>query len=157
MTAAVRLTHRRTLALAVPIMLANVSTPLIGLVDTAVVGRLPDPAYIGAVALGGLVFSILFWAFGFLRMGTTGLVAQAYGAGDEAETGAVLLRALAVAAGIGVLLVALQWPLGRVAFTLLEGSARVEALTADYFAIRIWAAPMALANYAFIGWFVGVG
>ncbi|MGR8921732.1 MAG: MATE family efflux transporter, partial [Gammaproteobacteria bacterium] len=122
-----RLTHRRTLALALPIMLANVSTPLIGLVDTAVVGRLPDPAYIGAVALGGLVFSILFWAFGFLRMGTTGLAAQAHGAGDAAETGAVLLRALALAAAIGVALVALQWPLAAAAFALLEGSARVES------------------------------
>ena len=91
------LTHPAVLALALPVMISNVSTPLIGLVDTAVVGRLGDPAYIGAAAIGGLIFSFVFWSFGFLRMGTTGLTAQALGAGDLAETANTLGRALVAA------------------------------------------------------------
>jgi MATE family multidrug resistance protein len=149
--------HRSILQLAVPVMLSNVSTPLIGVVDTAIVGRIPDAAYIGAVAVASLVFTFLFWAFGFLRMGTTGLTAQAAGAGDGAEVMASLGRALLVAGGAGVLLILLQWPLREVAFALLHGSERVESLARGYFDIRIWAAPAALANYALLGWFVGLG
>ncbi len=150
-------THRRTLALAVPVMLANLSTPLIGIVDTAVIGRLPDPAYIGAIALGALIFTFLFWAFGFLRMGTTGLTAQALGAADDDGIAADLARAVMLAAAIGVLLIAAQWPLRTLAFSLLEAPARVEHLAQGYFDLRIWAAPAALANYALLGWFVGLG
>ena len=138
-------------------MLSNVSTPLIGIVDTAVVGRIPDPAYIGAVAVGALIFSFLFWAFGFLRMGTTGLTAQALGAQDNEEVLSALGRALVIAAAAGCVLIALQWPLGVMAFALLEGSAQVESLAAEYFDIRIWAAPATLANYALLGWFIGLG
>src|ERR1044071_3042208 len=105
------LTHRAILAIAVPIMVSNVSTPLLGVVDTAVMGRIPDPAYIGAVALGALVFNFVFWGFGFLRMGTTGLTAQALGAGDASEIRASLGRALLLAAAIGTALIALQWPI----------------------------------------------
>jgi len=152
-----RLTHRTVLAIAVPVMLSNVSTPLIGVVDTAVVGRLPDPAYIGAVAIGSLVFTFLFWAFGFLRMGTTGLTAQASGAGDHDEVLSSLARALLIAAVIGLVLILLQWPIRIVAFHLLGGSERVESLAQSYFDIRIWAAPATLANYALLGWFVGLG
>lgn len=150
-------THRAILRIAVPVMLSNVSTPLLGVVDTAVVGRLPDPAYIGAVALGALIFSFVFWGFGFLRMGTTGLTAQALGARDAVEIRAGLGRALLIAAAIGAGLVALQWPIGEVAFALLQGSATVEGLARDYFAVRIWAAPATLANYALLGWFIGLG
>jgi MATE family multidrug resistance protein len=149
--------HRSILRLAVPVMLSNVSTPLIGVVDTAIVGRIPDAAYIGAVAVASLVFTFLFWAFGFLRMGTTGLTAQASGAGDGAEVIASLGRALLVAAAAGLLLIALQWPLRELAFALLHGSDRVESLARGYFDIRIWSAPAALANYALLGWFVGLG
>lgn len=145
------------LAIAVPIMLSNVSTPLLGVVDTAVMGRLPDPAYIGAVALGSLVFSFVFWAFGFLRMGTTGLTAQALGAGDRDELRAALGRAALIALAIGALLIVLQWPIGAVAFALLEGTDAVEALARSYFGIRIWAAPATLLNYALLGWFIGLG
>jgi len=151
------LTHRAILAIAVPIMISNVSTPMIGIVDTGVVGRIPDPAYIGAVALGALVFTFIFWAFGFLRMGTTGLAAQALGAGDNNELAAVLGRALIVAASIGGALVLLQWPIREAAFALLEGSDQVEGLARAYFDIRIWAAPVTLANYALLGWFIGIG
>lgn len=149
--------HRSVLRIAVPVMLSNVSTPLIGVVDTAIVGRIPDPAYIGAVALGALVFTFVFWAFGFLRMGTTGLTAQALGAGDGEELVAGLGRALLIAAAVGSVLIALQWPIREIAFGLIEGSARVEALARGYFDLRIWAAPATLANYALLGWFIGLG
>jgi MATE family multidrug resistance protein len=151
------LTHRAILAIAVPVMISNVSTPLIGVVDTAVVGRLPDPAYIGAVAVGSLVFTFVFWAFGFLRMGTTGLTAQAWGAGERDEVVASLGRALLIAGGIGTALLVLQWPIREIAFALLGGSERVETLAQAYFDIRIWAAPATLANYALLGWFIGLG
>jgi multidrug resistance protein, MATE family len=151
------LTHRSVLALAVPVMVSNVSTPLLGVVDTAVVGRIPDPAYIGAVAIGALVFTFTFWAFSFLRMGTTGLTAQAQGAGDDDETLAVLGRAVLIALGIGAVILVLQWPIREAAFAFLDGSERVESLARDYFDIRIWAAPATLVNYALLGWFVGLG
>ncbi len=151
------LSHRAVLAIALPVILSNVSTPLIGVVDTAVVGRLPDPAYIGAVAIGSLIFTFVFWAFGFLRMGTTGLTAQAFGARDHDEVVASLGRALLIAAVIGILLIALQWPIRTIAFALLQGSPNVEALAETYFDIRIWAAPATLANYALLGWFIGLG
>jgi MATE family multidrug resistance protein len=145
------------LSIAVPVMLSNVSTPLIGIVDTSVVGQIPDPAYIGAVAVGALVFTFVFWAFGFLRMGTTGLTAQALGADDGDEIAANLGRAMLVAVGVGVLLILLQWPIRETAFVLLDGSAEVERLAREYFDIRIWAAPATLANYALLGWFIGLG
>ena len=151
------MTHRAVLSIALPIMLSNLSTPLLGVVDTAVIGRIPDPAHIGGVALGALVFTLLFWAFGFLRMGTTGLTAQALGADDADEIRASLGRALLIAVLIGAALIALQWPIGWLAFALLEGSERVESLAAEYYAIRIWAAPATLANYALLGWFIGLG
>nr|WP_249115991.1 MATE family efflux transporter [Azoarcus sp. L1K30] len=149
--------HRRVLRIAFPVVLSNVSTPLIGVVDTAVVGRIADPAYIGAVALGALVFTFVFWAFGFLRMGTTGLTAQALGRGDTDELVAGLGRALSIAAAVGVALIVLQAPIRAVAFSLLEGSDKVEALARSYYDIRIWAAPATLANYALLGWFIGLG
>jgi MATE family, multidrug efflux pump len=149
--------HRAILRLAIPVMLSNVSTPLIGVVDTAIVGRIPDAAYIGAVAVASLVFTFLFWAFGFLRMGTTGLTAQASGAGDGAEVIASLGRALLVAGVAGALLIILQWPLREFAFGLIHGSDRVETLAREFFDIRIWSAPAALANYALLGWFIGLG
>lgn len=127
------LTHRRMLALAVPIMLANISTPLIGIVDTGVVGQLSDPSYIGAVAVGALIFSLLFWTFGFLRMGTTGLAAQSAGAADDDELAAVLLRALLVAGLCGSLLIALQWPIREAAFGLVGGTERGESTRAGLF------------------------
>ena len=151
------LTHRAVLKIAVPVMIANVSTPLIGVVDTGVVGQIPDPAYIGAVAVGSLVFTLVFWAFGFLRMGTTGLAAQALGRGDTDELASVLGRALVIAVAAGGALVLLQWPIREIAFGLLDGSDQVEGLAQSYFNIRIWAAPVTLANYALLGWFIGLG
>jgi MATE family multidrug resistance protein len=151
------LTHRSVLSIAAPVMLSNVSTPLIGVVDTGVVGQLPDPAYIGAVAIGSLIFTFVFWAFGFLRMGTTGLTAQALGAEDRGEIAASLGRALMIAAVVGCALIVLQWPIRETAFALLSGSTRIEVLALSYFDIRIWAAPATLANYALLGWLIGLG
>lgn len=147
--------HRRVWLLAGPIILSNLSTPLLGAVDTAVVGRLPDAAYIGGVAIGALVFSFLFWGFGFLRMGTTGFTAQAHGAGDTAELRATLMRPLILALGLGALLIILQAPIGLIAFSLIDASAEVKGFAQAYFAIRIWSAPAALINYAVLGWLLG--
>jgi MATE family multidrug resistance protein len=151
------LTHRSVLAIAVPVMLSNVSTPLIGIVDTAIVGRYPNPVYIGAVAIGSLILTVVFWAFGFLRMGTTGLTAQALGAGDKTELASGLGRALLIAVVIGSGLILLQWPVRESAFALVGASPEVERLARAYFDVRIWAAPATLANYALLGWFIGLG
>lgn len=151
------LSHRGILALAIPIMLSNVTTPLLGLVDTAVIGRLPGAEHVGSVALGSLVFSFVFWAFGFLRMGTTGLTAQALGAEDNEEIRATLLRSLLLAVGIGVALVLAAWPIRTLALLLLDGSPEVEALADSYVGVRFYAAPATLMNYALLGWFVGLG
>lgn len=149
-------THRTVWRLAGPIILANLSVPLLGAVDTAVIGHLPDPAYLGGVAVGAVVFGFIYWGFGFLRMGTTGLVAQAAGAGRDDEARLVLLRALAIAAAFGIALWALQAPIFWTARTLFDTSAEVEAQAALYFRVRVWSAPAALANYALIGWFIGM-
>ena len=143
-------------SLAAPIILANMSVPLVGLVDTAVVGHLPDPVYIGAVALGAVIFSFLYWGFGFLRMGTTGFVAQSFGAGDTTEVGRILVRALILALVFGAGLVLLQHPIGLLSFWALQGGHELESLAADYYRVRIWSAPAALANYAVLGCLIGL-
>ncbi len=147
--------NARVWALAGPIIIANLSTPLLGAVDTAVVGHLPDPAYIGGVAVGAVIFSFLYWGFGFLRMGTTGFTAQAFGAGDLDELRAALARPLLLALVLGAALIALQAPVGWFAFWLFDASAQVEDFARSYYAIRIWSAPAALANYAMLGWLLG--
>lgn len=149
--------HRAVLAIALPIMAANVSEPLIGLVDTWVIGRLPEPYYIGAIALGAVIFSLIFWGFGFLRMGTGGLAAQAHGAKDDPEVRAVLVRALLISVAAGILLVLVSPLIDYLSFELLKGSEEVETHARTYFQIRILSAPFALANYAFLGWFIGLG
>ena len=148
--------HRRVWAMSLPIMLSNASTPLLGMVDTAVVGHLDEPHYLGAVALGSMMFSLLFWSFGFLRMGTTGLAAQSRGAGDHDEVRAHLARALMIAATIGLALIALQTPLAWLAFTLADASEAVTQEGQAYFAARIWGAPATLANYCLMGWFLAL-
>jgi MATE family, multidrug efflux pump len=147
--------QRRVWRLAGPIILSNLSVPLLGAVDTAVVGHLPDAAYVGAVAVGATIFNFLYWGFGFLRMGTTGFAAQAYGAGDREELAAVLTRALLLALGLGLALWALQLPIRHLALMLIEASPRVAALAGQFFQVRIWSAPATLANYALLGWLLG--
>ncbi len=155
--AAAHPSHRRVWALTWPIILANSTVPLLGLVDTAVIGHTGSSQDLGAIALGALIFNFLYWSFGFLRMGTTGFVAQADGAGDEPEVRAALGRALLIALGIGLGLILLQRPLAWVATELLGASASVETLAQRYLFIRIWAAPAGLALYALMGALIGLG
>lgn len=148
-------THRSVLAVAVPIMLSNVSEPLIGVVNTAVIGQLKEPYYIGAIAVGALIFSFIFWGFGFLRLSTGGLSAQAVGAGDRTELVAVLVRALMIGLAAGIGLVLLSPLIREAAFDLVGGSAEIRRHGETYFNYRIFAAPAALANYCVMGWFIG--
>ncbi len=157
MSATQPITHKSVVMMAVPIMLANVSQPLLGVVDTAVIGQLPQPHFIGAVAIGALIFSLVYWAFGFLRMGTSGIAAQAYGAGDGKELSAVLYRALLLGGGIGLVLLLLAPLISAVSFWSIGASAEIEREARIYFDIRIWAAPFTLANYAILGWLIGLG
>jgi MATE family multidrug resistance protein len=149
-------TNARVFAIAGPAMLANLTTPLLGIVGTAAIGRLGEAYLLGGVAMAALVFDSLYWLFAFLRMGTVALTAQALGAGDAVEQRAVLARALFLAAFIGLLLIALQAPLAAAIFRLLGGSDAVRAAAETYFFVRIWSAPCALANFAVLGWLVGI-
>jgi MATE family multidrug resistance protein len=148
--------YRRVWAVAWPIMLSNVSVPLVGIVDTAVVGHLPNPTFIGAVALGAVVFSFVYWGFGFLRMGTTGLVAQDFGARDFDELRATLARALLLAGVLGLVVLILRNPASEIAFWALEGGAAVEGYAKDYYDVRVFGAPATLINYALLGFVIGV-
>lgn len=151
-----RTIHAQVWRLALPIMLSNVTVPLLGIVDTAVVGHLPEAYHIGAVAVGAMIFGIVFWGFGFLRMGTTGLTAQANGADDADEMRAVLGRALSLALLFSLVLLVLQTPIARLAFYLVDPDAAVAQEGQVYFFIRILSAPATLANYVILGWFLGM-
>ena len=148
--------HQRVWRMAGPIILSNVSVPLLGAVDTAVVGHLPEAYYIGAVGVGAVIFSFIFFIFNFLRMGTTAPTAQAVGADDWAEVRAMLGRAWFLALLIGTGLILLQLPIVTFAIWIVEASDEGEVLAERYFLIRIWAAPAALSTYAIIGWFYGM-
>ncbi len=151
------LTRRSVLIQATPIMAANAASPLVGLVDIAVIGRTGTTAEIAAVALGVLIFNTLFWAFGFLRMGATALAAQADGASDEAEVRASLLRGAGVGIAAGLVFILFQLPIREAAFALFSGSAAAETAGRAYFDARIWGAPAALAGFAVYGWLIGIG
>ncbi|MGD9864167.1 MAG: MATE family efflux transporter [Pseudodonghicola sp.] len=148
------LTHRRILGIALPIVVSNVTVPILGVVDTAVVGQLGQAAPIGAVGLGAIVLSSVYWIFGFLRMGTVGLTSQALGAGDRGEVAALLTRSLLIGLAGGLALVALQAPVFWAAFHAAPASAEVEALAAGYLRLRIWSAPAAIAIYGITGWLI---
>jgi len=148
------LTHRRVLKIAVPIMISNATVPILGAVDTGVVGQLGAAAPIGAVGIGAVVLSAIYWIFGFLRMGTVGLTSQAHGAGDTAEVSALLSRALMIAFAGGAAIIALRVPLFWGAFELAPASDEVERLARDYMAIRVWSAPAIIAGYGITGWLI---
>jgi multidrug resistance protein, MATE family len=150
------MTHGRVLRIAGPIVLSNATVPLLGAVDTAVIGQLGDAASLGAVGIGAVILATLYWAFGFLRMSTSGLAAQAQGAGDLGERSAVLMRALIVGVGAGLALVLAQGVLFWAAFSVAPGSDEVEGLAQQYLAIRIWGAPATIALYALTGWLIGL-
>jgi len=166
---------RRVVTMALPIMLSNVSVPLVGIVDTAVMGRMSEPSYLGAVAIGAIIFSSVFWLFGFLRMGTGGLVAQALGTasidstqttttvstGSSGASGtngidAVISRALVTGGAIGLLIVLAQVPIGVLALKAFEVTSDVKTLAADYFTIRVFAAPATLMTYSILGALIGL-
>ncbi len=139
-----------------PIILANITVPLLGAVDTAVVGHLPEPYYIGAVALGAMLFNYIYHLFNCLRMGTTAPTAQARGAGDYPQVRAMIARALLLAGVIGGVIIVLQLPIINFAFWIIQGSAQVEFYAREYFLIRVWSMPAVLGSYAIIGWFYGL-
>lgn len=151
-----QITHRRILNIAIPIVISNATVPILGAVDTGVVGQMGAAAPIGAVGIGAVILSALYWIFGFLRMGTTGLAAQARGAGDVAETGALLMRGLLLGFAGGLLFILTQALLFAGAFWLAPASAEVERLALDYLTIRIWGAPATIALYAITGWLIAV-
>jgi MATE family multidrug resistance protein len=146
---------RRFLRLSALNALANLSVPLAGLADAGMLGHLRDLRHLGGVALASVLFDFIYWTFGFLRMGTTGTAAQARGRGDRPELYRVLYRSLLLAAGVAAAVLALQVPLRELGFSLLQGEPEVEAAGRAYFGARIWAAPATLANFAFLGWFLG--
>ena len=150
-----KVTTAQVFAIAGPAMVANLTTPLIGIVSTTAIGRLGDVTLLGGVAMASLIFDCLFWLFGFLRMSTLAFTAQSIGAGELNELGTHLARGLMVALLIGTGLIALQMPLAALALQALGGSDGVTRAAKTYFSIRIWSAPLALANYVVLGWLVG--
>ena len=150
------ITHARVWRIAGPIVLSNATIPILGAVDTGVVGQMGQAAPIGAVGMGAIILASVYWIFGFLRMGTSGLAAQAHGAGDGAERGAILLRGLAIGLAAGLVLIVLQGPLVWAAFRIAPASDEVEGLARQYLAIRIWGAPATIALYAVTGWLIAL-
>ena len=148
--------NRSILKLAIPNIISNITVPLLGLVDMILMGHLSSPIYIGAIALGGTIFSILYSFFSFLRAGTTGFTSQSYGEGNHSEISYSLYRSLTVALFASLLILSLQSPIARVSYLLLDGSDDVKQLAITYFFIRIWAAPANMLLYCFNGWFVGM-
>lgn len=148
--------NRRILKLAIPSILANITVPIVGMVDIAVSGRLGNVSAIGAIAIGSMLFDLLYWNFGFLRMGTGGLTAQAYGRKDFRDAIKYFTQGIATALVSAVFLLAIQWLFINLAFSVIDCSAEVEALARQYFYIRIWAAPATLSLFVFKGWFIGM-
>lgn len=148
--------NRKILRLALPSIVSNITVPLLGLVDVTIVGHLGETAYIGAIAVGGLLFTILYWNFGFLRMGTSGLTSQAYGRKDAAGEMRVLIQAVSVGLVSALSILILQYPVERLAFYLLDTSPEVEQYALTYFRVCVWGAPAVLTMYGFKGWFIGM-
>jgi len=149
--------HHRVWAIAFPMLLVGISTPLLGMVDTAVVGHLSEPYFLGAIAIGSMIFNFLFWGMGFLRMGTTGLTAKSASEGDETEVTVILYRGLLLAFLLGITLILLGSAISLLAFSFVESSDEIRLHAQRYFEIRIWAAPATLASYVLLGWFLGQG
>ncbi|WP_028771899.1 MATE family efflux transporter [Shewanella waksmanii] len=147
--------NKQLLALALPMILSNITVPLLGLVDTAVIGHLSNAYYLGGVAVGSTIITLILWILGFLRMATTGLVAQAYGANDTQQQYRLLLQAASLALILGLFAIALQYPIMNTAMALSDTSAAVEQYCREYFHIRIWSTPFALLNLVLLGWLLG--
>ncbi len=147
---------RQILGLALPAIVANITTPLLSLVDVAIVGHLGSAVYVGAIAVGGSIFSMLYWLFGFLRFGTSGLTAQALGRGSARQTSLLLQRSLLIALGFGLILITAHYPLGHAALSFMDTDADTAGKAWLYFSILIYGAPASLATFALTGWFVGM-
>lgn len=148
--------NKQILHIALPSIISNITVPLLALVDTTIVGHLGSASYIAAIALGGMIFNMIYWLFNFLRMGTGGLTAQAYGASQHQATSYILLRSLTIAGGIALTLLLLQRPIFQVTFHFVTATTEVRSLASIYFNILIWGAPAMLALYSFTGWFLGM-
>lgn len=148
--------NKRILQIAIPSIVSNITVPLLGLIDVTIVGHLGDASYIGAIAIGGMLFSIIYWLFGFLRMGTSGMTSQAYGQRNLDEVTRLLLRSVGIGLLIACCLLFLQYPIRIAAFHLIQTSDQVEQLATLYFRICIWGAPAMLGLYGFAGWFIGM-
>lgn len=147
---------RQILGIALPAIVTNITVPLLGMVDTAIVGHMGAAAYIGAVAVGSMIFNLVYWVFGFLRMGTSGLTAQARGRRDLTEVTRLLVRSASVSMAVAFALIVLQWPLCELMLSLLGPTADVRPLAATYFYIVVWGAPASLGLFALTGWFIGM-
>ena len=154
--------NKEILRLALPSILANLTVPIVGMVDIAVAGHLQGTelftaaAFIGGISIGSMLFDLLYWNFAFLRVGTGGLTAQAYGRGDRRECARILMRALLLALGCAALILLIQWPFSKLAFLVIDSSGEVKQLALKYFFIRVWAAPATLGLMGFRGWFIGM-
>ncbi len=142
--------------IALPAIVSNITVPLLGLIDVAIVGHLGSAAYIGAIAVGGMMFNVIYWIFGFLRMGTSGMTAQALGGGDSDETLRLLIRSLGIAVAISLVLIAAQTPLRRLAIMFMQPTPEVASLASTYFHICVWGAPAVLGLFGLSGWFIGM-
>ncbi len=147
--------NKRILGLALPNIVTNITVPLLGMVDTAIMGHL-SAAHLGAIAIGTQIFNLIYWNFGFLRMGTSGLTAQAYGADNMDEAVRTFIRSMSIALLVALALIVLQWPLAKLSELIFEGSEGVIQMALTYFFVRIWAAPATLGLYAVKGWFIGM-
>ena len=148
--------NSQILRLAIPSILANITIPLVGIVDTAIVGHIANATYIGGIAIGTMLFDLLYWNFGFLRVGTSGMTAQAYGRGDGVECARLLTQSVSIALIGAVVLWLIQWLFVTAVLAIIPCSIEVAAFAREYFFIRIWAAPATLSLMAFKGWFIGM-
>ena len=148
--------NREILKISIPSIVTNITVPLLGMVDVAIVGHIGDAGYIAAIALATMVFNLIYWNFGFLRMGTSGLTAQAFGAQDKEEYLNVLVRGIVIALSVAVILLLLQYPIAQLCKRLIDSSPRTIDLMLTYFYIRIWAAPATISLYVLKGWFLGM-
>ena len=148
--------NKEILDIALPSIVSNITVPLLGLIDVAIVGHLGSASYIGAIAIGSMIFNIIYWLFGFLRMGTSGMTSQAFGASDQQETARLLSRSCGVALSAAFILILMQHPIEKISFALIQPTSDIEVLSSYYFRICIWGAPAVLGLYSLSGWFIGM-
>ena len=147
---------RQILQIALPSIVSNITVPLLGLIDVAIVGHMGDAAYIGAVAVGSMIFNLIYWLFAFLRMGSSGMTSQALGRRDMPELTRILVRSMMIALGIALLLIGMQVPLKRLMFWLISPTSDVAPIATSYFFIVVWGAPASLGLFSLSGWFIGM-